>query len=278
MYTEKNFNETYSLWVQTQPTTQALSTPELWARSEIEMLQSQFMETYAVVMQDLAREHFFGKYKDSNGKASFAPLNDVIKPFNISFETYLSTTALVLTRDFEFEYRGKIVDFLMPSIDMFNDCFEHLCNADRHNDDDFVTIVALRRIDKGEELRMAYQPEVTHRPDMSLLVYGFAMESDPPLLAAIDLPGFNATVAFAPTAPDDFMSLPVGEGRVLAEIDRCKKILDGLSTSLEEDEALVQSGRYCKDWKTNEILKYRIARKRALHYRIHQLLESRSEL
>lgn len=43
------------------------------------------------------------------------------------------------------------------------------CVAD---DDDNVEVRAVRQIKKGEEITLSYQPQVIHRPDMSLYIYG----------------------------------------------------------------------------------------------------------
>ena len=38
---------------------------------------------------------------------------------------------------------------------------------------------------------MAYSPGVIHRPDISLIIYGFVQRHTPPQLAAQDLSGFD---------------------------------------------------------------------------------------
>ena len=53
-----------------------------------------------------------------------------------------------------------------------------------------VRLVATRAVGEGEELRLAYKAGVLHRPDACLALYFFLPDArDPPLLAALDLPG-----------------------------------------------------------------------------------------
>ena len=273
MHQETGFNRTYTLWWETQPSLDDILVPEMLTEEQRPMLQSDSLSNYVRELRSYAWKVFNGDFD------GLPRLNEVIAPGTIDFDTFLWINGLVLSREFAFHFNGKPKIFLMPIIDMYNDCTDNECTAYRQFDEDNTFIYAKRDVTAGEQLTMAYQPFITHRADMSLIIYGFAMISDPPLLAAIDRPDFLEASIFRQTPTQD--EVPETLEEMLAEIDRCKRILDGLPTSLEEDEALLQSGRYCKDWKTNEILKYRIARKRALHYRIgllSTLSESKSEL
>lgn len=84
-----------------------------------------------------------------------------------------------------------------------------------------MRVRALRAIKKGEEVRsdmvtpivklhthcpqltQLYHDELLHRPDMSLMVYGFVPDTDKPLLPASDLPTYDPASPYEHTAPSD---------------------------------------------------------------------------
>lgn len=67
-----------------------------------------------------------------------------------------------------------------------------------------VLLLAKRPILAGEEVSLAYKEGVLHRPDASLALYGFLpAPRDPPLLAALDLPGGGRYNPWRRTPADD---------------------------------------------------------------------------
>lgn len=57
-----------------------------------------------------------------------------------------------------------------------------------------------------------------------------------------------------------------------------RSILEALPTSLEFDQALLESGQYPGGWRGATVLELRVERKRALLHRVQRLTERLSEL
>lgn len=82
----------------------------------------------------------------------------------------------------------------------------------------FLLLLATRPIAAGEEITLQYKSRVLHRPDASLLLYGFlppSPDSGAPLLPAVDLPAFMAANPSRPSDTSDdrsgeLPSAPVG--------------------------------------------------------------------
>lgn len=123
---------------------------------------------------------------------------------------------------------------------------------------------ALRPIKKGEEVRFNYQPGVNHRPDMSLLVYGFFQKrKGNPLLCAVDLPTFTMAEQYAPTPEsDDAFYGPEGRFNTEKELKRLQGLLSSTPTTLKQDEVLLK-GKFT-DWRDKLLVEFRVERKKAL--------------
>jgi len=278
MHNDPEFNKTHALFWSTQPIPEDVFAPETYSDLHINELQSEFSKSHTEAMKSVAIEYYNGTYGED---AKFSkPINEVIAPHSVDVGTFLYVSALIVTREFEFEVEGEDCVYLFPCIDMFNDCLKGDCNVERTNNDEFVKILALKDIKKGEQLTMMYQSEVTHRPDMSLLVYGFTMPSDPPLMAAQDLPDFESSNPFKETGYTDDEYRPKSRDALVKEIARCRAILDGFATTAEEDEALLKSGKWdgAGEWKMQEVIKSRLARKRGLLYHIKEMMDTLAEL
>ena len=128
-----------------------------------------------------------------------------------------------------------------------------------------LVLRALRPIKKGEEVRFNYQPGVNHRPDMSLLVYGFFQKrnTSSPLLAAVDLPTFSMEEQYAPTPEDDSVFYGAsGKFVTGAEVKRLTALLKAAPTTLKQDQALLDKN--VTDWRERLLIEFRVERKRAL--------------
>jgi hypothetical protein len=268
MHVDRKFNETHGLWIATQPGPDNVFGPETWTTSQASALQSPWLEDFSKVMKELAALHFNGQYLEDDRDRFQIPLNEAISPDHVSLDQFMYMTALVQSRFFEFDKRDSYRLWLFPAIDLFNDCYYPFCNAANDNDQDFVYIYAVKDIKKGEEITMAYTSH-SHRPDMSLAKYGFVMNTNPPLLAGQDMPDFDPEDPFVYFELED--TYPTLDQEVEEEIERCQRILDGLPTTLDEDMELQTNGTIFTDWKDLEIIKFRIARKKALRYRIEKL-------
>lgn len=278
MHKDESFNQTYETFFATQPPLQHMLIAETMDEEELDMLQSPGLSDWAVGMRNISREVFEGDFSISGKQLFNTTLNEAITPATIDFDSFLWVLGLMESREFSFDVRDALEVFLMPSIDMLNDCLPGKCNAYRSGDDEFAYGHALKDIKPGDEIVWEYQSNVTHRPDICFAVYGFTKVSDPPLLAAQDLPNFSWSSMFQYSSEDDEDAMPQGEEPVDEEIRRCRGILDSMPTSVEEDEELLRNGTYSGDWRKQEIIKFRIARKAALHHRIDRLSETRSEL
>jgi hypothetical protein len=272
MHVDRKFNETHGLWIATQPGPDNVFGPETWTTSQASALQSPWLADLSTAMKELAALHYNGQYLEDDRGRFQIPLNDAIAPDHVTLDQFMYTTALVQSRYFEFDRRELYRMWLFPAIDLFNDCYSPLCNAANDNDEDFVYIFAVKDIKKGDEITMSYTSH-SHRPDMSLAKYGFVMNTNPnpPLLAGQDMPDFDPEDPFVYFELED--TYPTLRPEVEEEIERCQRILDGLPTSLDEDMELIKTngGTMFADWKDLEILKFRIARKKALWYRIEKL-------
>lgn len=74
------------------------------------------------------------------------------------------------------------------------------------NGSKLLLLLATRPIAAGEELTLQYKAGVLHRPDASLLLYGFLPPSPDdgiPLLPVVDLPSFMAANPFRPSVATD---------------------------------------------------------------------------
>lgn len=140
-----------------------------------------------------------------------------------------------------------------------------------------VHVVALRGVKKGEEIRHTYQWRVIHRNDMALLIYGFINPTEPPLLAAIDLPSYSAENPYMPTDEDDSEYAHSGRLFDRQELARLTHIWSALPTTEAADVALMRSGNVT-DWREHMLLEFRIKRKQALRNTIHQLWNTIHEL
>lgn len=298
MYTDPGFNKTYGLFWSTQPSPEDVLSAEVFTDLHMSELQSEFSREHAYEMREHTLKYYNGTIDDNDDedppepktpppggvdqdgeeRPKYKHINDVIAPHSITPDTFLYVSSLIVTREFTFDPHGIDGDFMYPSIDMLNDCLHGHCNVERTNDDDFARLIAVKDIKKGDELRHTYQSDVTHRPDMSLLVYGFTMPSDPPLMAAQDLPDFDYHDPFQETEYKDDEYMPESRDEQLDEVERCEDILDGFLTTAEEDEAILKSGKWDGDWKIQEVIKSRLARKKALMYRIKMLTDNLSEL
>lgn len=280
MHNDADFNTTYGLFWSTQPTPEDVFAPETYSDLHIKELQSKFSKSHTKGMKRVTIQYYNGSYDEDNEAKFSKPINKVIAPHSVDVDTFLYLSALVVTREFEFDVEGEDCVYLFPSIDMLNDCLKEDCTVERINNDEYVKLVALKDIKKGEQLTMAYQSEVTHRPDMSLLVYGFTMPSDPPLMAAQDLVDFETSNPFKSTGFKDDEYRPKSRDLLVKEMARCRAILNGFATTAEEDEALLKSGKWDGPgaWKMQEVIKSRLARKRGLLYHIQEMTDTLSEL
>ncbi|GAB4821250.1 hypothetical protein N2152v2_008296 [Parachlorella kessleri] len=273
LHTEPGFNKTKKPWWDTLPTPDQVLCTELLSEQDLDVLQSSWLTRHAANMRQLADDFYNGR--SGRGK----PLNDVIAPASVSFETFLYVSALVTTRTFYFyhDVGGERIakEYFLPALDMLNHPFEGPGNAWRENDDDWVYERATQPIKEGEQITHAYHVGLTHRPDMSFAVYGFVQKNDPPLLCAQDLPGFTWQRAFDDTPATDTEIDPQGHEAVREEVQRLKEILDGLPTTLEEDEKLLKKA---SNWKRRTMLELRVERKKALRHRIKHLQQLLDEL
>jgi hypothetical protein len=135
-----------------------------------------------------------------------------------------------------------------------------------------VQLRAKRPIKKGEEIKFNYHPGVVHRPDMSLLAYGFFQKTRKtsaaliaPLLCSVDLPTFSPEKPYEPTPDnDDAFYGPEGSYNTVEEYQRLKKLLEEAPTTLQEDELARQVSLKALSQLEMLLIDFRIERKRGL--------------
>lgn len=128
--------------------------------------------------------------------------------------------------------------FLVPVADLIN--HDDNPNAERSDNGTHLLEKAMRNIPKGTEITNAYQTNVIHRNDLSLLIYGFIQNK--PLMCATDLPKYTSADPYSATAVDD--SLFYGrDGRfnTKAEYQRLAALLYEIPSSDDIDRALLWS-------------------------------------
>ncbi|KAL4447370.1 hypothetical protein ABPG77_007403 [Micractinium sp. CCAP 211/92] len=162
----------------------------------------------------------------------------------------------------------------------------------------FLLLLATRPIAAGEEITLQYKSRVLHRPDASLLLYGFlppSPDSGAPLLPAVDLPAFMAANPSKPSDTSDDRSVPTTTASwaarlvMLAQYDRLSRALAAMPTSAEQDEALLAPGAELTGgaggsaagaaaWQRRVLVDFRLRRKRALRAALARMEAAWSQL
>ncbi|PRW39300.1 Aquaporin-1 [Chlorella sorokiniana] len=176
--------------------------------------------------------------------------------------------ALVRTRSFA-SLLGR--RRLVPGIDMLNHAEEPNAAVDAGPGGASVLLLAERPIAAGEEVTLVYRDGALHRPDAALAIYGFLpAPRDPPLLAALDLPGGALYNPWRRTPPDDESLVPRAAGSWFAdwaladEYARLASRLASLPASDGKDEALLASSSAAQDWRAATLAGFRLRRRAGL--------------
>ncbi|EFN50775.1 hypothetical protein CHLNCDRAFT_142491 [Chlorella variabilis] len=267
MHNEPSHNATWGVFWETQPGPEGVFTPEVYTDEHLALLQCPELEGLARGQRHVTEQIYDGSYPH----ATLEPFVKTVPADKVSPDIFKYVSSLVGSRYFGF-YRDadseKVASHLLPLLDAIN--HDDDPNAWRSDDGDNVLITATKPIKKGEEITFNYQPNIVHRADMSLYIYGFVIQRDQPLLCAVDLPGFDPKDPFGPTPQDDADYELGGKLATRAELDRLSARLAAAGTSEAEDQALLQSGTVT-DWRHKAILEFRVMRKRALRQTIAKL-------
>ena len=134
-------------------------------------------------------------------------------------------------------------------------------------------IRAIRPIFKGDELLLPYLPGLDHRNDVSLTGYGFIRKLERPILPGTDLPIFDPENPYEPTPQSDSTFYgPQGSHNTIEEVNRLQGLLSAAGTTLEEDKALLKSGKLKRDeWKMKAVVEFRVERKKAIQLAIEAI-------
>lgn len=270
MHRDPSFNTTFAAYIRSLPTPDELFTPELWTKKHLSMLQNPELEALAEYVIGGTEDVYHGSFTE----AVYEPMSQLMgNDTVVSLGEFKYVSALLSSRYFgigmeEYDEHGaeKVAYVLAPAVDLVNHA-----NSDAPDLNAYHTVYqgtlklrALRPIAKGEEIRIDYQPGVVHRNDMSLLVYGFVQERDPPLMCSIDLPTYDSDEPYAqtPATDADFYG-PGGEWNTEEEYVRLEVLLKGAETTEDEDRVLLESGAV-SDWRERMLVRFRMMRKEAI--------------
>jgi len=162
---------------------------------------------------------------------------------------------------------------MLPLMDMINHKYGNSSNLSGllFNDTHFNQF-ATRDIKLGEELFWNYSPDAGHRVDIMFSTYGYTMRQNPPLLCAIDLPDYEQQKIAGSYPPnDDGYYGPNGAYNSIEEYLRLQKLLKSMPTSIEDDEQILATIK-AENWQDVEIIKFRLARKRALSRAMNEII------
>lgn len=273
MYTDPSFNATYASYLSILPSASELFTPEIWQQDHVDMLQTPALETLAEYTRRSTEEIYHGNFSEQ-------PYNSVSEllggDIDVDLNTFKWASAVVGSRYFEVildKDSGIPTRILAPLL-----YFANHADKGHHSDDEnayrtvfngAVQLRAKRPIGKGEEIKYNYQPGVVHRPDMSLLTYGFFQRttkaSAAPLLCSVDLPTFSLERPHEPTPDtDDAFYGPKGTYNTVEEYQRLKKLLEEAPTTLNEDELARRVSKKALSQLEMLLIEFRIERKQGL--------------
>jgi hypothetical protein len=272
MYTNSSFNATYAPYLATLPSADELFTPEMWQEDHVAMLQTPALETLAEYARRSTVEIFYGNFSEQ----PYSSVSELLGGKNTDLKTFQWASAVIASRylaaplDEDNEIATRI---LAPLLDFANHADEaHGSNEENAYQTAFKGVVQLRAkrpIKKGEEIRFNYQSGVIHRPDMSLLSYGFFVSfgaSDKaPLQCSVDLPTFSLDRPYEPTPEsDDAFYGPKGQYNTEEEYQRLNTLLKKAPTTVEEDQLALKARSKALSKIEKLLLEFRIERKRSL--------------
>jgi hypothetical protein len=278
------FNATHAALLAAQPGADSLFSPEMFTDAHIAALQAP--ELAALVRRDRAA-----------AEQAYAALPPALRVAT-SIGEFKRWVALVATRTFEFAGPGAAAagaesnSWLIPALDMVNHSEQP--SVERAEEGTAVVLRALRPLALGEAVTMRYSDGYIHRPDMALLLYAFVSEEEDsseegsaegtsegdaggaPLLASIDLPGFDPGAPYAPTPARD--AAPAGPRAARAEAARLAARLAALPMREGADAAAAAAAAAAGDWRGALLARFRARRKAALRLRVARLYAGRDEL
>jgi len=273
-----SYAKAFAPFLDTLPTVGEVLSPELFTPAMLDALQS---DELAKIVQERIdfTELTYDVHLTPNESAVGArqPAATILP--NITLDEYKHLVAAVTTRMYGWPSR-KHQDApyvqLLPVFDMAN-CADPGMNEDSPTgsnagvtypkEDGTFEMTAKRPIKKGEEVTNNYGNDYLHRPDMTLLVYGFVPLRDPPIMSTCDLPtGFGDVLhpqLGYPQTPrhDPDYGNPAGNYTTSAELTRLAAIISAFPTTLEQDVELLKDE---EDWKMANVLRWRVGRKRAV--------------
>jgi SET domain len=276
MYTDPSFNATYAPYLATLPTKSEFFTPEMWQQDHVAMLQTPALEMLADYARRSTEEIYYGNFSEQ-------PYNSVPEllggKISVDLNTFKWASAVIASRYFGAPLKEDSdipIRILAPLLDFANHADEAHSedeeNAYQTTFNGAVQLRAKRYIKKGEEIKFNYQPGVVHRPDMSLLSYGFFQKSPKkganeqgPQLCSVDLPTFSLEKPYEPTPDsDDTFYGPKGKYNTEEEYQRLENLLKEAPTTLEEDKMAKKVSQKALSELELLLLEFRIERKRGL--------------
>lgn len=208
MHLDPEFNKTYGPVLDTLPSQDESFSAEVWSQQHRVLLQFPQLAEEAEYISRSTEQIFYGTWPEHTSYTHLPKLL-AAKGANttLDVDTFKHIASLLGSR-----YMGATSNsesssypeyYVVPGIDMINHANSHTpeCNVYMTDSNGYMKIWAKRRIDSGEEVRIDYQPDVLHRPDPTLLTYGFFVSSSgngtkegkrgKPLMCAMDLPTFH---------------------------------------------------------------------------------------
>lgn len=279
---DPTFNKTHEWFWKTQPGLTEVFTPDVYTDEMVDMLDCPKLEKIVRSHLDYNQAVFQG---EGGGRYAGKSLKTLLGGDFVSMEQFSWYCSLIVSRAFSFWTDGDLENditrtYMFPGLDMINHGEGDDINCYRWEESELGVIrqIASKDIKKGEQLYQIYHADTLHRPDASLLVYGFVMENDPPLLAAVDLPSFHSDDPYKATPLNDDAYGPRGEWATGAEMGRLWDIKRSWKTTLEHDEKLLKEGADGGDWRKRTLLQFSVMRKRALVNTLKSLKETLGEL
>lgn len=271
MFTNKSLVAKFYPYFATLPAPGAVLSSETFPDSLMSELQSPALESIVSRERRITDAVYLGRLQDPNnpGEDLYESLPKVLSVYggakSMPLEAFRHLSSVVSTRELAlFTSSGLVQHVMAPVIDMINSDASKT-NVELTNDKNSIMIHATKHINRGEELFLEYLPGVDHRPDISLIGYGYVRKVESPILAATDLPTFDPASPYAATPKDDEVFYgPGGKYNTIDEYNRLLSTMTMSGTTLEEDEAKLADKNALKTWQEKAVFEFRVARKKAI--------------
>ena len=279
MFSNRSLLSNFYPYLATLPAPGKILSSETFPDELISELQSTALESIVVRERSIADAVYLGRFDDpQNPEDTLQPIPLALAEYGglkaMPLPAFRHLASIVSTRELAIVFPdGDMQYVLAPAIDMLNSDASKT-NVELVNDGESILLYATRNIEPGEELFLEYLPGVDHRPDISLIGYGYVRKMEKPLLAATDLPTFDHAAPYKATPPSDEVFYgPGGKYNTAEEYGRLATLMLNSGTTLEEDESRLKDETTPKSWKEKTVLEFRVARKKAITLALEAIMD-----